>query len=1076
MTRIIEGFVRNSVFANILMVVVMGAGLLAWFNMVREIFPNFSTDIIRVSVAFPGADPEEIEESISLKIEEALEGVEGIKQYTTESQEGMGAAMIEVLEDYDVDQVMDRVRSRVDAISTFPVDAEKPIITEVLIPMEVLFVAVSGNLSERHLKELGEDLKERIRALPGVSQVELRGTRDYEIAIELSEERLREYGLTFQQVASTVRRNSMNLAGGTLRTKGEEIRVRTVGRNYTGAEFAKLVVLSRPSGEIITLDRIADIRDAFVEDPVISRLNGQPAIQVAVMKTEEEDAIQIAATVRAFLEQERQRLPTGLTLAVLNDSSEFVRARIDLLLRNGIIGLSLVFLLLWFFLDFRLAFWSSMGIPISLLGGLAFMWFVGATINMISLFGLIMVLGIVVDDAIVVGEAIYVHRRNGDSPVMAAVNGVKEVGMPVLAAVITTIVAFAPLFFVGGIMGKFIAILPVAVISALALSLVECLILLPAHLRALPDLDHSEPRGPRIVRSITRIHRGFNRRLEAFVEGHYAPFIARTLPWRYVVAGIAVGILFMTLGLVGGGVVKFVFFDELDGDSIRATVEFPPGTPVDVTAKAVAQIEDALQEMAAATPTRTGEPLLENVFSLIGATGGDRPQQGSHLGEVRALLLPSEDRGVHTRSLQVAWQDAIGAIPGALALSFAGEQAGPPGKPIEVWLKGERMETILAAAAEVEARLREIDGVYQVQSDYRPGKNEIRLALKPEARSLGLSVEDLARQVYAGYFGEEALRIQRGKDDIRVRVRYPLDERQRLSELDNVRIRTPMGHEVPLRSVANFEYGPGFSTITRVDGQRKVAVTADVDFARANAQEIVNELNASFFPALQTRYPTLTMSLEGEQKNQRESFATLRISGPLALAGILVIVATIFRSYAQPLIILTTVPFGIVGAVWGHLLLGYNLSLMSIFGLVALAGVVVNDAIVLIECVNDNLARGMPFYDAVAKGGARRFRAIFLTTASTVGGLAPLILEQDMQARFLIPMAISLAAGVAFASVLTLVLVPCLLIILNDFRRAAHRLRHGTWPSPEAVEPNRARGEYESGGSDWTPEPVSVGK
>ena len=1063
MRRFIAAFARNSVFANILLIGFFFSGIAAALLMVREMFPEFTIDMVTVSVAFPGADPEEVEEGICRKIEDAIDGLEGIKEYTTQANEGFGAAQIEILEDFDLEKAKDDIKNRIDAISTFPVDAERPIVSGVTLKREIILLALSGPLGERRLKEWAEEIKDEIRGLDGVSQVEITGAREYEISIEVSEERLREYGITFSQVADAVRRSSINMPGGTVRTKGEEIRLRTIGRKYWGAEFANIVVLASPEGDIITLDRLASVKDGFTENQLISTLNGDPAILIIISKTPEEDSIAIAETVNAYVGAKQQVLPRGLSMTIWSDSSVHIEARISLLLRNGAIGLTLVFILLWMFLDLRLSFWATMGIPISLSGGLALMWFTGNTINMINLFGLIMVLGIIVDDAIVVGEAIYVARKRGDPPLQAAVNGVIEVGVPVIAAVATTIIAFVPLMFVGGVMGKFIRIMPIAVISALAISLIEALVMLPAHLSHLPD-----PNDPaRIQRQrrnpLRRIRRGISNGLEWFVHHLYVPFLKRTLRWRYVGLCAAVAVMLLTVGLNRGGFLPFVMFPQIDGTSMTATVEFPNGTPIEATRAAVDRMEAAFQRVAAETKTKTGKPLVENIYAIAGGALGGRPgasgaSSRTHLGSVRVEMLDSEERGIHSRVLAKQWEKAIGPVPGAVSLTVGGDSHGPGGsRPIEIWVQGRHMPEILAAADDLIERLREFDGVSQVESDFRPGKNEVRFELKPEARTMGLTVSDLARQVYAGFYGEQAIRLQRGRDDIRVRVRYTTEERADLAQLDTIRIRTPQGSEVPLRSVADVSYGPGFATITRTDGTRRVVVSADVDTAKANTKEIIATLDAGYFDELKTRFRTLSFAVRGEQRDTAESLGTLFIGFPLALIGIFVIIATIFRSYAQPFVIMFTVPFGIVGAMLGHLLMGKAVSMLSMFGIVALSGVVVNDAIVLIECINNFIADGVPFFEAIARGGERRFRAIFLTTLSTIGGLTPIIIETDMQAQFLIPMALAIAGGVAFATLLTLLLIPCLLGILNDLRRVSRWLVTRRWPTPNEVEPARDR-------------------
>ncbi len=1058
MKQILAAFARNTVFANISMGIILFAGLLASTLMLREFFPEFSLDMITISVAFPGADPEEVEEGINQKIEEAIEGLEGVKQYTTKSSEHVASVQIEVDENFEVNDVLDKVRSRVDAISNFPVDAEKPIISEVTLRDAVVAFYLSGNMPERSLKEWSERIKDEVQQLPEISKAEVFGVREYEIGVEISEKRLREYGLTFEKVAQAVRKSNLNLAGGTIRTAGEEIRIRTLGRKYTGKELSAIVVVAKPSGELITLDRLAEIDDGFREDPIFATVDGQPAALVVIFKTSEEDSIAISESFHRYMKRRQQELPQGITLNVIYDNTDMLRARIRLLTRNGLFGLCLVFLILWIFLDSRLSFWSGMGIPISITGALAILWGMGATINMISLFGLIMVLGIVVDDAIVVGESIFYHRKIGKAPLPAAVEGVSEVGMPVMAAVITSIVAFLPLAFIGGIMGKFIAILPTVVIACLVISLFECLFLLPAHLSHLPDPNIINHTKNPLFRSMDRFHRWTQRGLEWLVEHTYTPFLSRVLNWRYISLCVAIAVLLLTIGLIKGGLIKFLVFPEMDGFIITSTIEFPNGTPPSVTQQAISQVGAALKRVSDRTQTRSGAPLLKNTFAVVGQTLSEMPMTGAHVGAVQGILLESEKRGIHSKDIMVAWEKEVGPIPGIKSLTFEGMSAGPPGAPIEVWIQGHDMDAIIAASEELMTCLKDFDGVYQVRSDFSPGKNEMRLSLKPEARTMGLTVDDLARQIYAGYFGEEAVRLQRGRDDVRVRVRYSADERRRLSDLKQVRIRTPLGYEVPLLSVAEVTFAPGYATITRTDGMRRVAVSANVDNTRANAEEIIADLSNNFFPVLSKNYPNTHISLQGEKKKMRESFDSLKMGFPLAVSAMFIIIATMFRSYIQPFIILVTIPFGIIGAVFGHILLGYDLTMMSMFGMVALSGVVVNDAIVLIERINENIAEGMGLFEAILNGGKRRFRAIFLTTLTTVGGLSPLILETDFQAKFLIPMAISLAAGVAFATVLTLVLIPSLIVIINDVRLLAFKIKHGEWPeSRVAVEPAKDR-------------------
>ena len=595
MKKFVAAFAQHRVFANILLAIIMLAGCFAGVFMVRETFPKMSLDMILVSMPWPGADPAEVEEGISRKIEEKIDGIEGIDLYNSTSSENLSTIIIEVQEGYEVDDVKERVRNAVDSIPNFPEEAEKPVVEEILMRTEVMFVALHGEgATERDLKEWAETVKDELRATPEISQAQVLGAREYEISVEVSEERLREYGLSFAQVADAVRRSSMNLAGGTVRTEGEDIRLRTIGRKYTGEELAKVVVVARSGGEIITLDEIAEIKDAFTQDPIISRFNGKRSVSVSVLKTQEEDALAIANRVEAYVAARQPSLPDGMTMTIWADSSEMLRARINLLVRNGLIGLTLVFILLWLFLDSKLSFWAGMGMPISIAGALGIMWVIGATLNMISLFGLILVLGIVVDDAIVVGEAIYVARKNGAPPLKAAVDGVLEVGIPVIGAVLTSIVAFIPLLFVGGIMGKFIAILPTVVIACLVISLIESLVLLPAHLNDLKDPGQKNHTKNPLIRAGRKLHGITNNGLEWFVAHIYEPFLGRVLAWRYVALATAVSIVFVMIGLSMSGMLKYTMFPKLDGDQVTATVEFPNGTPLSVTQVAVKRLEDSI--------------------------------------------------------------------------------------------------------------------------------------------------------------------------------------------------------------------------------------------------------------------------------------------------------------------------------------------------------------------------------------------------------------------------------------------------------------------------------------------------
>ncbi|MCD4677509.1 MAG: efflux RND transporter permease subunit, partial [Desulfobacula sp.] len=1039
MKNIIEKLASNSVFANIVLIIIFITGGLAVTMMVREEMPNMALEYVVVSIAYPGADPEEVEEGVTRKIENAIVGIEGINNYSSTSKENICSVVIKVKKGYNADKVLDNVKNEVDSISNFPEDAESPLVSRPLVKHSVMTVYLTADMSERRMKEWGEEIKDEILRLPEISQVDISTTRDYEISVEVSEDNLKKYGLTISDVSNAIRASSINRSGGTIKTDKEEIRVRTLGRKYTGKDFASIVVLAKHEGEIITLDKIADIKDSFTEDKLKTLINSKPAVLVDVYKTDLEDSIDIANGVKKYLEEKKQTLPEGSEIGILADNSLKTQKTINILMKNGFIGLLLVFAILWFFLDTRLSFWAGMGIPVSLMGGLAILWFTGNTLNMITLFGLIMVLGIVADDAIIVGEAIYVHRQNGVPPLKAAVEGVMEVGLPVIAAVLTTIVAFIPLAKIDGVMGKFISSLPIAVIACLSISLIECLVLLPAHLSNLPDSNVKKESKNFILKNINRFHTFTSEGMEKFSKKIYLPFLRSALNYRYILFSIAISFLLITAGMFAGGMIKYDVFPEKDGYIVTGEIEYPEGTPFKITKKAIERLEEAALRLGKKIKTKTGEPLIVNMYSIYGQSPGKglgrAGSKSSNSGGVQLILLNSNDRGVHVSKIANQWQKEVGTISGVKNLTFAGDSKGPPGAGIEVCIDGKDIDKISAASEEVKKRLEKFKGMTQVYTDNNPGKNVFTFKLKPEARNLGLTVNDLASQVYAGYYGMEAVKVQKGNDDIKVIVKYTEEERKSYSSLKQFRVRTGKGFEIPLSTVAKIEYGAGYSQISRNNGLRRIKFSAEVNKSEILPKNVVDELSKGFIKKMESKYQGITISFEGDDKKSKESFGSLYIWFPLAVLGIFMIVATMFKSYLQPVIILTTVPFGLIGAIWGHYFMGQMLSMLSVFGMVALTGVVVNDAIVLIDRVNQNLKKGMDFIESVTLGGIRRFRAVMLTSISTVGGLLPLILEPSPEARMLIPMSISLAAGVAFATVLTLILIPCLMVILNDLRR-----------------------------------------
>ena len=1047
MRRLISAAVHNSVAANLLMVVIIVVGGVSAYNLQRETFPHISFDIIQVQTIFPGATPEEVEESIVVKIEEAIKGVEGIQDIFSQALESSGVVLARVKPGVDNRRVLEDIQAEVEKIDTFPEDAEPPRFEELSERRKVINIAIYGDQTERTLKEVATRVRDDLLASEFISQVRLVGTRDYEISIEVSEESLRRHGLTFDEIRQVVQRSSLNLPGGSIKTPTQDILVRTAGQRYTGLEFAMLPLLTRPDGTVVTLDEVARVSDGFVEAWRIGRFNGTPSVMVSVFRTGEEDALVISDTVRQYVAEQAPQLPAGLSMSVWADDSAIIKSRLDLLSRNGLQGLFLVLLSLWLFMNLRLAFWVAAGLVVALLGGLWILILYGGTLNMITMFAFIMALGMLVDDAIVVGENIYSHWRRGKSPVRAAIDGAGEVAVPVIGAVSTTMAAFVPLFIMEGILGKFVAVMPVAVVAALLGSLLECMVILPPHLaHALPEGGYQAPkRGLR--RLAQRVRDAIDGTLDRFIERVYMPTLRRAMAWRLVVAASAVAILMLMVGLLLGGHLSFELFPDRDTDTIIARLTMPQGTPLAQTAATTAHLEAAARQLdnhfRPADPTADG--VVEQIMTVVGINTDFDPAVGSHIGQVTVGLLAAEAREIPSTLLADKWRDLAGDVPDALELRFMSEDIFPVGKPIEVRLMGDDFTAMREAAARLEGELGTYPGVLDISNDFRPGKMEIQLALKPAGRVLGITLAGLARQVNQGFYGAEALRLQRGSDDVRVMIRYPEAERRSLGDLDNIRIRTPNGSEVPFGEVATATLRRGVAVIKRADRQRALSVTAEVDSTKANGEKILADLEADFLPRLLADYENMRYSFEGQHKETQRSVGSLFRGFIIAMLLVYTILAAIFRSYAQPLVVMSVIPFGLIGAVIGHFIMGHVLSLISLFGLVALSGVLVNDSLVLVDFINRARREGAPLFDAVLAGGRQRFRAIVLTSVTTVAGLSPILFEKSVQAQFLIPMAISMSFGLMGATVLVLILVPALYLLLHDVQHIWRWLLTGSF-------------------------------
>ncbi len=1057
---VVRGFVRNPVAANMLMIILLAGGLVAGVMIPRELFPEFSVDVVSVSVPRPGANPADIEEGIVLKIEEVVAGLDGVKEVSAESREGLGTVLAEIDTDADTQEVLDRIKMEVDRIDAFPADAEEPSTIEVTLRRHVIHVAISGDAPERTLKELAEQVRDEIADLPEVSQVSVSGVREYEISVEVSEEMLRRHSLTLSRVAKAVRDSSFDLPAGTVKTRGGDVALRIVGQRRRAPEFRSIPVLYKPDGTVVRLGDIAVVRESFEDVDIAGQFNGKPAALVSAFKTGDEDTVVIAEAVRRYVARHRDAMPEGIVMETWSDYSKFIRDRLDMLVRNGLMGLAIVFVVLLIFLGVRLSFWVAMGIPVSLLATVLVLHIGDQTLNMMSMFALIMALGLIVDDAIVVGENVYSHVERGGEPHLAAVAGTGEMIAPVTGAVVTTWLAFLPLLLIPGVMGKFIGILPVAVITALAFSLVECLLILPAHLaHSLEKHDRRRDRpaaaraGP-LRRFRTRLDEG----IQAMIHRGFVPVYRLASRYRYVTVGAVLAVLVAMGGAFAGGRIQTVTFPKVDSDTLQSVLILPTGTPIERTKLVARHITEAARRLNEQFDAPGGEPVVQRVYSLIGQQSGFGGESGSHVAEVIVETLPAEQRGLRSQRMVDRWRANAGRVPDALKLTFGAFRGGPGGLPIEIRLLGPTTDTVKPAAEALKAKLALYPGVRDITDDALPGKLEMKVRLKPDAPTLGIDLRALAVQLRSAFYGNESLKIQRGRDEIKVMVRYPQRQRRTFGDVEEMRVRTASGAEVPFLEVADVDISRGYTTLRRAHRRSVITVRADIDEEIANAEQVLTDLKTGgFLQGLRRRFPRVTVDFRGQRQQSAEALEALLVWFPLALLGIYTVLAAIFRSYTQPAIVMVAIPFGLVGAVIGHWILGFDVTLLSMFGMVALTGIVVNDSLVLIDQVNRRVRDGETLIQAAERGARDRFRPIVLTTATTVGGIAPLLAEQSFQAQFLKPMAVAIAFGLLFATALTLLVVPCLLLIGNDLRRIVAWVLTGRFPAPEDVLPRLHR-------------------
>ena len=1042
-------FARNGVCANLLMLLIIVAGVATLSEVKQEVFPEISTDKILVSVAYPGAAPAEVEKGVCLRIEEAVDGIAGIKRLNAYASEGAGTATIDALPGTDIKTLLDEVKMRVDSISTFPEECEKPLVQELVLRRRVLEVAIHGEVEYPSLRKAAEKVRDGLSSIDGVSLVQLTNARPYEISIEISETALRRHKLSFDQVATAVRRSSLDLPGGSIKTAEGEILLRTKGQAFRGAEFENITLLTRPDGTRVRIGDVCDVRDGFADTDQETFFDGKPAIMVSVFRVGDQNATDIAEKIAAFISTASAglKLPGGLELTIWQDDSKVLRGRLDLLIRNGRAGLILVFLSLALFLKLRVAFWVALGIPVCFLGAIALMPLFGMSINVVSLFAFIVVLGIVVDDAIIVSESIYRLEHSGQPRLEASVEGCKQVARPVIFAVLTTIAAFFPLLTIPGSLGRIMAVIPTIVISVLIFSLIESLLILPNHLSHGRQKKKSSPNA--LTAAWGAVQGQVERGLSFVISRIYSPLLHACLRWRYLSVAASLAIILATTGLFMGGWIQFHFMPKVDADNAVAFVSMPQGTPAAITRRAVQRLEKSARKLEAqlkAEGHSKGKGVFRHVCSSLGGlpfreaqdTRGGRSAgfSGSHLCEVNIELAPAEERTINSNEIARRWRELTGPIADANEVTYTASFFST-GDAVNVDLASSNAQALAAAAERLKKELARLEAVHDITDSFRSGKRELQLRIREDAKHFGLSQADLGRQVRQGFYGLEAQRILRGRDEIRVMIRYPEDERRSLGDIENMRIRTRDGSEVPFRSVADIKYGRGFASINRADRRRIVTVKADVDKNASSSNAISSVIEEELMPAILADFPGVRYSMEGERRERMESLSGLTKGFGLALFMIFILLAIPFKSYLQPLIIMSVIPLGLVAAVWGHIFMGMDMTIFSMFGLVALTGVLVNDSLVMVDFINCSRKAGAGLFDTIVMAGRVRFRPILLTSLTTFAGLTPLLLERSLQARFLIPMAVSLGFGVLFATAISLVMVPVGYLVLEDLRALA---------------------------------------
>ncbi|MDO6426886.1 efflux RND transporter permease subunit [Thalassotalea sp. 1_MG-2023] len=1022
----IAWFARNHVAANLLMITILMVGVMSIkSNIPLEVFPSFESDIVNVSVSLRGATPEDVEKGVAIRIEEAVEDLEGIEKISSTSTEGSAKVRIEADSGYDARELLNDVKSRVDAINTFPGEAEKPVISLLQRKREVIAVTVASDYSEKEIRTFAEQVRDDLLSLSEVTQVSLDAVRDYEINIEVSQQKLRQYQLSITDIANAIQSSSTDMSAGNIRTDGGDVLVRSKGQAYRKDEFEQIVIKTNVDGSIIQVSDVATVNDGFEETPMRARFNGKQGAMIEVYRIGDQNAIDVADAVKEYIEDRQSTLPKGFELSYWDDDSEIVKSRLNTLISNALQGGFLVLILLTLFLRPTIAFWVFIGIPVSFMGAFIMMPVFDISINIMSLFGFILVLGIVVDDAIVTGENIYRHSQTASSGLEAAVKGTEEVATPVTFGILTTVAAFLPLAFIDGMRGAIFAQIPVVVIPVLLFSLIESKFVLPSHLKHLKirNKDTKNATDSRFSRWQQNFADGF----EHAIIRYYKPILAVATKHRLTTLSIFFGVFFIIIAFIMSGWTKFVFFPRIASETARANLTMPVGTNYDVVDSYVVKMADAARQLQDKYRDENGNSIILNVLAIT----------RNELGRVRFEITPADENhsGIGTKQLVNEWRELIGKVPGAESLIFRAE-IGRGGDPIDIQLAANDLETLKEVSEQVKERLRTYPTVFEISDSLSNGKQELEIELTDQGHAMGISRSTITRQVRNAFFGSEIQRIQRGRDDVRVIIKFPLAERQSIANLNEMLIETPSGGQVPLSHVATLKAGKSPSAINRIDRYRTVNVTADVDKESTNMTVLNNDLRP-YIESLVAKYPGVSFTMEGEAREQSDSFGSLQLGLVFVFFIIYCLLAIPFKSYIQPLIVMSVIPFGAIGAVVGHWIMGMDLTIMSLLGIMALIGVVVNDSLVLVDFINKRRAEGIALMEAVLTAGQSRFRPVMLTSLTTFIGLMPLLFEKATQAQFLIPMAVSLGFGIIFATFITLILIPVNYLLVEDVKRFA---------------------------------------